>query len=259
MMPDWLIVGAQRAGTTSLYRALSEHPAVVPAVRHKGVHYFDIRYDHSAAWYRGHFPIRALADARTRSWGSRARTGEASPYYMFHPDAPRRIAELLPDVRLIVSLRDPVERAYSAYTHEKARGFETESFERALELEPERLAGQVGQLRAERGYRSLAHQHQAYLTRGQYVEQLEEIYRHFAKEQVLVSFSERFSVNPADEYARLLDFLGLGQWTPPIFERANARARSSLDLTLRARLEEHFAPYDERLAALLGEVPPWRT
>ena len=103
-------------------------------------------------------------------------TGESSPYYLFHPLAAERIARDLPDVRLVVLLRDPVERAYSAYTHERARGFETETFARALELEPERLAGAGGRPARRTRTRSAT---TTSTTRtspaGSYVEQLERV------------------------------------------------------------------------------------
>ncbi|HET8640542.1 MAG TPA: sulfotransferase domain-containing protein, partial [Pseudonocardiaceae bacterium] len=142
LRPGFLIVGAQRCGTTSLFKTLSQHPAVLPAVFHKGVHYFDTGYHHGLAWYLGHFPTVRAAEAVRRQHGVPAVTGESSPYYMFHPLAPQRIAADLPGVRLLVLLRDPVERAYSAHAHELARGYETEAFETALELEPARVAGE---------------------------------------------------------------------------------------------------------------------
>ena len=82
------------------------------------------------------------------------------------------MARHLPDVRILAMLRDPVERAYSAYKHELARGFETEPFERALELEDERLAGQAERMLADPDYQSFSHRHHAYVRRGQYAEQL---------------------------------------------------------------------------------------
>ena len=138
MQPSFLIAGAQRCGTTSLYRALSQHPAVVKAVLHKGVHYFDVGYHHGPGWYLGHFPLQATG---RRAAGDAAMTFESSPYYLFHPLAAGRIARDLPGVRVIVLIRDPVERAYSAHAHELARGYETGTFEQALALEAGRLAG----------------------------------------------------------------------------------------------------------------------
>src|SRR6185437_11031226 len=175
MLPGFLIVGAQRCGTTSMYRALADHPAVRKAVLHKGVHYFDMNYYRGINWYRAHFPLAATGRV----------TFESSPYYMFHPLAAERIAADLPGVRLIVLVRDPVERAYSAHTHERARGFETEPFERAIGLEPDRLEGEAERIAA-LGRLSHSDQHHAYLARGRYVEQLDRLERLFGRMRIHV-------------------------------------------------------------------------
>src|SRR5687768_5235794 len=158
MLPSFLISGGQRCGTTSLYRALAEHPAVIKAVLHKGVHYFDVGYEHGMRWYRGHFPLRRHAERVGDEFGVVAQTFESSPYYMYHPHAVTRIARDLPGVKLVVLTRDPVERAYSQHAHEVARGFEPElDFTRALELEPTRLAGARETLLADPTAYSFAH------------------------------------------------------------------------------------------------------
>jgi hypothetical protein len=249
MLPDFLLVGAQRAGTTSLFRALAAHPGVAQPNLHKGVHYFDVNYARGEDWYRGHFPLRR---------GSRL-AFESAGYYMHHPLAPERIAADLPGVKLLALLRDPVERAYSAHKHELARGFETEtSFERALDLEPERLAGEADRIRNEPGYLSHGHRHHSYLDRGHYAEQLDVLFKLFGRDRVHVAFAEDFFGEPEPCYDAVLDFLGLPRWHPPAFERHNARPSSPLPAGLRDRLTAHFAPHDDRLTALLGEVPPWR-
>ena len=249
MLPDFLLVGTQRGGTTSLFRALAAHPDVAQPNFHKGVHYFDVNYERGMGWYRGHFPLRR---------GSRL-AFESAGYYMHHPLAPERIARDLPGVKLLALLRDPVERAYSAWKHELARGFETEtSFERALELEPGRLAGEVERIRTEPGYLSHSHRHHSYVDRGHYADQLEVLFRLFGRDRVHVAFAEDFFADPGRCFDGILAFLGLRAWRPARFERHNARPSAPLPGALRDRLSEHFAPYDERLAALLGEVPPWR-
>ncbi|MGI5225874.1 sulfotransferase domain-containing protein [Actinoallomurus sp. CA-142502] len=248
-LPDFLLVGTQRGGTTSLFRALAPHPGVTPPNFHKGVHYFDVNYQRGIDWYRGHFPLRR---------GSRL-AFESAGYYMHHPLAPERIAADLPGVKLLVLLRDPVERAYSAHKHELARGFETEtSFERALELEPARLAGEADRIRNEPGYLSHSHRHHSYLDRGHYADQIEVLFKLFGRERVHVAFAEDFFATPEPCYDAIVDFLGLERWRPADFERHNARPSLPLSPGLQTRLAEHFAPYDERLATLLGEVPPWR-
>ncbi|MDQ2810889.1 MAG: sulfotransferase domain-containing protein [Actinomycetota bacterium] len=258
MLPGFLIMGAQRGGTTSMFRALSQHPAVMKAVLHKGVHYFDTGYDNGPAWYQGHFPLRVRAARVQRATGEVPLAFEASPYYMFHPLAAQRISRDLPGVKLLVLVRDPVERAYSAHAHELARGFETEPFERAVELEDKRLAGEADRIISQPGYLSRSHQHQAYVTRGHYDDQLERLQELFGRDRLHVVDSGRFFSDPEPVYDEVIDFLGLRQRSYPVFERHNARPRSPMPETLRAQLTEHFQPHDERLARWLGRAPSWR-
>jgi hypothetical protein len=256
MSPSFLIAGAQRCGTTSLYRALSQHPAIVKPVLHKGVHYFDVGYHHGPGWYLGHFPL--LATGR-RAAGATAMTFESSPYYLFHPLAAGRIARDLPGVRVIVLVRDPVERAYSAHAHERARGYETEPFERALGLEATRLAGEEAKLTADPAYASHSHQHHAYRGRGRYIDQLQRLTQAVGPDQVHVVDSAGFFSRPEPTYDAVLGFLGLPHRGYPAFERHNARPRAAaMPGRLWAELDDYFQPHDERLAAWLGTTPSWR-
>ncbi|RCV56025.1 sulfotransferase domain-containing protein [Marinitenerispora sediminis] len=255
-LPTFLIAGAQRCGTTSLFKALTQHPAVLGPVLRKGVHYFDVAHHRGLDWYRGHFPLRART--RPRRGRPRVQVGESSPYYLFHPLAAERIARELPGVRIIVALRDPVQRAYSAHEHERARGFETEPFEHALRLEEERLAGTEERLRTDPAALSHSHRHHGYLARGRYAEQLERLEKHLGRDRMLVVDSAEFFADPEPVFAEIEAFLGLPHRSGVRFERHNARPRADMDPALRARLEEYFAPHDERLAAWWGRTPSWR-
>jgi hypothetical protein len=258
MLPGFLIVGGQRCGTTSMYRALSQHPAVLKAVLHKGVHYFDTSYPRGIGWYQAHFPLKAHARWVGRSAGTAPMTFESSPYYMFHPLAAQRIAHDLPGVKLLVLVRDPVERAYSAHAHELARGYETEPFERALELEAARLDGEAEHLVADPGYLSHSYQHQAYRTRGQYIEQLERLEPLFGRDRIHVVDSSAFWADPEPSFNAVLDFLRLPHSGSIAFDRHNARQRAPMAVALREELREHFRPYDERLAQWLGRKLSWQ-
>jgi Sulfotransferase domain len=258
ILPDFLIVGAQRCGTTSLYRALVQHPAVLRPALRKGIHYFDTSYDRGPAWYRAHFPLQATAALVEGRVGSPAHTFESSPYYMFHPLAGKRIARDLPAARLIVLLRDPVERAYSAHTHEFARGYEDKPFEEALELEKGRLAGEEERLRADPTTQSLAHQHHGYLARGRYIEQIERLESLVGRDRLHVVDSESFFTEPEETYDEVLNFLGIPRLGTITFDRHNARPRSPMPESLRARLVAYYEPYDARLADWLGRRPSWR-
>ena len=256
-LPNVLIAGGQRCGTTSMYRALIQHPAVLRAVGRKGVHYFDTAYDRGPQWYRGHFPLRRTVDGVKRRTGMTPVVLESSPYYGFHPLAASRIDTDLPGVKLIVLIRDPVERAYSAHAHELARGFETEPFERALELEAQRLAGEEERLVREPHRVSLDHQHHAYVGRGQYADLLSRLEGIFGRDRLHVVDSHRFFAEPEQVWKDTLAYLDLPDAGDPVFERHNARPRSPMSDELRSRLEEHFRPYDERLIEWLGWVPSW--
>lgn len=257
MRPEFLIVGGQRCGTTSLFKTLAQHPAVARPFVFKGIHYFDMHYDKSASWYRGHFPISATSTLR-RLGRPGPITGESSPFYGFHPLAPTRIEQDLPGVRLIMLLRDPVERAYSAHSHELARGFETEPFERALELEEERTRGERERMLADPSYVSFDFQHHAYLGRGRYIEAIDEIERIFGKGRLHVVDSHEFFTQPESTFQGVLDFLGLERAPRIRFEKHNARSRNPMDPALRARLLAQFDESDARLAEWWGRPLSWR-
>lgn len=256
LQPDFIMIGAQRCGTTSLFRALLAHPQVVRPTFHKGINYFDLNYFRSVRWYRGHFPVAALASGRTARYGGPV-VFEASGYYLYHPFALERIARDMPSVKLVVMLRDPVERAFSAYKHELARGFECESFEKALELEDSRLAGEIGRIRADPHYESVTHRHHSYRHRGHYAEQLERAFRFFSRQQIHILDSEAFFADPGQEYHRVLEFLGLRPFQPAGFGRHNARPGAAMAPGTRHMLEEYYREHDSRLASLLGRKPCW--
>jgi Sulfotransferase domain len=257
MTPSLLICGAQRCGTTSMYKTLTQHPAIVPAVMHKGAHYFDTGYHHGQSWYLGHFPLRVTAARLAKVLGVTPITGESSPYYLYHPLAGSRIAGDLPDARLLVLVRDPVERAYSAHTHESARRYETESFERALELETERIAGEEDRLIADPAYQSFEHQHHGYLARGRYAEQLDRLAVAVGRDRIHVVDSGRFFDEPEAVYDDIIEFFGLPVWRRPVFSQHNSRPRMDMSPTLRRKLDDYFRPYDEKLIDWLGRPPSW--
>jgi Sulfotransferase domain len=259
MLPGFLIVGAQRAGTTSLFSVLAQHPAIFSPIRNrKELHFFDNEYDRGLKWYQSQFPIRARARMAVRGTGVQPVAFEGSPYYMFHPLVPGRIHRDLPGVRLIVMVRDPVERAYSQHAHQVGLGLESEPFERALEMEESRIDGEAEKLAADPAYNSRAYWLYAYRTRGHYADQLERMEKIFGRDRIHVIDSGDFFASPGPDYERVLDFLGLPNLGQPVFTPQNARPRSPMPQTLQAALDEHFRPHDERLAAWLGRVPSWR-
>ena len=256
-LPDFLLVGAQRCGTTSLFRALLSHPNIHRANLLKGVNYFDVKADRGMGWYRANFPLNATNRRHAAPGQDHALVFEASGYYMFHPHAPRRIVAQLPEVKIVAMVRDPVERAFSAYKHEFARGFETEPLERALALEDSRVEPELARMLEDPSYQSDVYRHQAYRRRGHYAEQLKPFVDGLGQDRVHVVQSELFFTEPVQEYGRLLEFLDLPVEMPATFDRYNPRPSAPLDASVAAGLREHFAPHDAALLPFLHGRPSW--
>jgi Sulfotransferase domain len=248
-LPDFLIIGGQRCGTTSLYRYLLAHPGVQGAYPSKGAHYFDKHHHRGLRWYRAHFPL-------AREGGPIS--GEGSPYYLFHPLVPERVARALPNVKLIAMLRDPVERAYSHYQQEFARGFEDcDTFEQALDLEPERLRGERERMLADPGYDSHALQHHSYMARGDYIDQIQAWLERFPREQLLIVHAERFFAEPRSAVEEVQRFLGLEPAGLPEYRAHNARRYAPMRPETRERLNRRFAEPNRRLYSHLGADLGW--
>ena len=252
VFPNFFIIGAQRAGTTSMFHYLDRHPAVVGPMREKGVHYFDANYHRDLTWFRSHFPTAEAVAKRADATGNTVAVGEGSPYYLFHPMIPARVAGALPNARAIAILRDPVDRAISHHQHETARGHESLSLADAIAAEPDRLAGAVEALRADPTLVHYAHQHHAYVARGQYADQLERWFHALGRDQVLVVSSADLNERPADVVAETVAFLGLDPMPDIEYPRYNKREYDKGDAAIRSRLADAFADSNARVADLTG-------
>jgi hypothetical protein len=261
-LPDFLIIGAERAGTGSLYRYLGEHPCVTRSVR-KEVDYFSRNYYRGPEWYRSHFPLRASMSARALVRGRPMHTFEATGDYIFHPYAAERAREMLPDAKLLVLLRDPVERAFGHYLNMVRLGFEDRSFEEALDLEQERITPDIEMMREDPLYYCGPYYRFSYVTKGLYAEQLERWLAHFPAEQFMVMRNEDLFFDEGSTFEQVLDFLGLHRWRPREFKNFNYSAgvtvpHPPMSPETRGMLSETFAPHDRRLEELLQREFGWQ-
>lgn len=256
-LPDFLIIGTQRGGTTSLYNYLVRHPAIVGTRLTKEVHYFDLNFERGERWYRAFFPTRDAVERLRRKNNGALAIGEASPYYQFHPHVPGRVADLLPDARFIVMLRDPVERAWSHYRHEVELGYERLPFEAALQRERERVAEEAERLRRDPTFVSVAHQHFSYLARGEYASQMEAWFELFPRERFCIVRSEDFFAEPARVFHEVQAFLGVSSWDLDRYPTYNATVGGGMPAETHRGLVEHFRPHNERLERLLGRSFGW--
>lgn len=236
-LPDFAIIGAPKCGTTFLYHLLAEHPLVRPAA-FKELHYFDLLHDKGEQWYRRCFPSPRHKD------GQKTITGEATPGYLDHPDAPERMAAVAPQVRLIALLRNPVDRAYSGYHFFRSRqGRVTNEFDKHAR------AALEDPLRSRM------------LSRGIYVDQLAAWSKVFAREQMLVLKSEEFFEDPRRTLDVVLNFLDLPAWEPEASELGQKRNKGpyegGMEGETRRRLEEYYEPHNQRLYDYLGKDFGW--
>jgi hypothetical protein len=256
VLPNLIVIGAQKAGSGSLYTYLEANPATAAAFNRE-VHYFDLNFHRDLRWYRAHFPTQDELDRIRERAGGHAVTYEKSPYYMAHPLVPFRIRGLLPGVKLIALLRNPVDRAASHHNHETARRFETRDLAEALDRELERGDIDHARMLSEPLYQSFDHQHLGYLARGRYAEQLETWFSVFPRDQMLILDSANLFRDPPAAMSRICEFLELPTQVLEHYETVGGRSYRRMDAEIEERLRTYFAPHNERLWELLGEDFGW--
>jgi hypothetical protein len=253
-LPGFVVIGAQRGGTTTLFHSLLRHPMIGSPAR-KEVHYFDSAYARGEPWYRSFFP----SGRRMERNGQRL-TGEATPSYLFHPLAAERAADTLSEAKFVAVLRDPVARAWSHHAHQVALGYEALPFEAAIDAEAERLAGEEDRILSDPAFQATRFRRVSYLARGDYAPQLERWFSAVGKDRVLALVSEEFFADPVASFRAVERFLELAHWEDvgPITARyAPGRATNEMRDETRERLRSHFAPKIRRTEELLGRELPW--
>lgn len=260
LRPTFLIIGAQKSGTTSLHRYLSMNPAVLLASP-KEVRYFHRNHERGERWYRAQFPLRGHARLTRLRVGAKPAVGEASPIYLFDPRAPARVHAFDPAMKLIALLRDPVDRAYSHYHMQLRWGYERGSFEEALDREESLLEAELEHVSDDPPVYSDLINRISYVARGRYAELLERWLALFPREQLLIVTSEELLIETKATMTRVTRFLeipdrvaksypllggggGLGEYEP-------------MDPATRERLARIFEPHNRRLEQLLGRELSW--
>lgn len=245
MLPSFLIIGTQKGGTTSLYHYIVKHPNIIAATK-KEVHFFDNNFEEGISWYKDHFPF-------TNNNNPHAITGEASPRYLFDPLVPKRVFEYLPSVKLIVLLRNPVDRAYSHYQMAVRNGDEKRSFENTIIQEKEKILN-----KSEQSHNNLD-LFTSYLSRGIYIEQLSRWMDLFPKKQMHIIKSEDFFENPKRITKEVIQFLTLAGDGLKIkkFKKINRGSYNEMDNKVKQELIEFFKPFNHQLEEALGMKFNW--
>jgi hypothetical protein len=235
-LPKFLIIGAQKSGTGALYELLRQHPQIVD--RPGEIHFFDLHFDQGIEWYQAQFPERTQPESIR---------GDKSPYYLFHPLVPERAHALLPQAKLIVLLRNPIDRAYSQYWMNVRKQRETLSFSDALKAEEQRTAE----------LSSPHHRVFSYLSRGLYIEQLRRWLAYYPLEQMMVISSNDFFNDPQRIVNEILMFLDLPEYSHFNFQIGVIHSYPPMDERLRKELSHYFRFYNQELEALLDRSFNW--
>jgi hypothetical protein len=250
-LPTYFIVGAKRAGTTSLDEYIKAHPLVLRGLVEKGCRYYDVNYSRGPEWFRTQLLPKSEVDRIARKLGQRPILGESSPYYAFHPDAAQRIAADVPDARLIFVLRDPVERAWSHHRYEVARGFETLEFTAAFAAEAARMA------EPDPDVRDHNHRHFSYVARSRYAEQLLRLRASFDPEQILVIESEQLFADPRSTMDTVFAHLSLDPVLMESYETFKGQSSSAVPAEAASMIRAAVADDVSRLVGLLEQPPSW--
>ncbi len=236
--PTFLIVGAQKCGTTSLYHYLAQHPAIFMARAYEEsgeIHYFSGDTYPNDDWYRSLFRVPAEQARQIRA------TGESTPNYCYFPEAIERIHAFDKRIKLIMMLRNPIDRALSHYWMMRNKGQEDLSFDAALEQERERIQTST-----------LALNRFSYLTRGHYVEQLDRMCRYFPPNQILIRRTEDLAQQPQKILNDIADFIGVDTFVLHDFPHHRQGDYPPADAEVRQRLFVYFEPYNQQLTAQYG-------
>ena len=252
--PNFIIIGAQKSGTSSLFSYLAQHPQLLPS-SNKEVHYFDSglnpeedNFQKGESWYRKHFPLKKEM-SRTQ------KTFEASPLYIFNPLVPKRIHRLIPNVKIIAVLRNPTERAISQYFHEWRLNMEPLPLMQAVQAEEQRVADAI----ATKNYKSSSYIHFTYKSRGLYHTQLERYFNYFSRKQILVLNSDDLFNKTEETLERVFDFIGVdsGFKTADLKPRNISANRVVVEPVVYEYLNDYFLAHNQSLYDLLGENFNW--
>lgn len=256
MKPDFIIIGAQKGGTTTLYDYLIQNKCVTAAYK-KEIHFFDNDFERGLSWYSSRFPTKLKRYWHQYKHENRLITGEASPYYIFHPLCPERIARTLPHVKLIVMLRNPIDRAYSHYQMNVRQGLESLSFETAIEVEQERIQGEQEKIINISNYTNPTYAKYSYLSRGIYINQIKKWSNFFPEEQFCILNSESFFQSPLKIIEKVANFLAIPTHEPKKFKKSNVGQYSPMKSQTRNYLKNFFEVHNHQLYEFLNNDFGW--
>ena len=257
ILPDFLIAGFNRSGTHSLFEYMGQHPNIKNANRRE-IHYFTLSYWRGLNWYKSYFPTIIYKKYFEIKNKERFLTGEATPHYIFHPLAIRRIHKIIPNIKLIVILRNPIDNAYSHYHHYKKGGIEKESFEDAVETDKQRyqILKQLYETNQVKEH-TLKEIKMSYVSYATYLKHIKQLLKIFSREQILFLKNKDLNENPQLVLNKVFKFLQLKEFIVEDLEKRNVGKYEIMKPETRKKLAEYFEPYNKELEELVGITFDW--
>ncbi|WP_319419137.1 tetratricopeptide repeat protein [Pleurocapsa sp. FMAR1] len=237
--PDFIIIGAGKSGTTSLYRYLGDHQQILLPNK-KELRFFDRDFDYGYEWYLAQFPgISDRADLLT---------GEASPSYFFLPHVAQRIKDLASETKLIVVLRNPVERTISDYYHNQKAENKNLNLEQLIDSEITWLEQKSEQELSYGG---------GLLSQSLYYYKLKRWLNIFPRNQFLILKSEDLFTNPSLVMREVLDYLSLPNMQKDDYSKHNTGFYPQVEFNLKSKLKSYFKSHNQKLADYLNMNFDW--
>ena len=255
VLPDFVVIGSSKSGTTSLHYYLMQHPSIITE---RNVHFFDHASHNGIKWYRAYFPTKTYKNFKKLVYKKELIVGEQTATYLFHPLVAKRVCNTIPTAKLIMILRNPVDRAYSDYQHQVREGVETRTFEDAIKSELKRI--EIGK-KEPRFIMNIddfiIHPVFSYLRYGIYVDFIKDWMQFFTKEQFLILPTYELNNSHEEFLKQAFEFLNVPNCKVNGLERKNVGEYKKLDESTRKLLVDYYKPHNERLFKLLGKNFEW--
>ena len=249
VLPDFFIIGVVRSGTTSMYHYLDEHPSIVKSA-YDELGFFDDNFRLGWAWYKTLFPTTITKRIVKRKTGNFL-TFDDTPFYIYNEDVAKKIKNYFPKTKLIIILRNPIDRAYSNYHLGVRMGDEKRTFDQAVDDEMQKIE-EYNEIEMD-DYIS-----QSYLGRGIYAKQLEIWLKYFPASVIKILESERFSNDTEKTMNEVFEFLDLPNHNIRNLKKKNVAEYPPMRTETRQKLCNFFSEYNEKLYDMLKVRYDWR-
>ena len=254
VLPNFIVIGVGRGATTTLHHNLSKNPCLHSAA-YDEAGFFDDNFHLGESWYRSLFPTKFTKNKIIKNY-NHFLSYEVTPSYIRKPWVARRIKKLLPNVKLIAILRNPVDRAYSHYNMGVNESNHKRSFEEVIKMDLDLLErSKESKSDSDTYFKTIVEK--SYLARGFYAEQLKFWFKLFDKKQIHITTTENLAANPNETFNEIFNFLDIANFKISNLENKRKGNYSPLDKDIKFQLTSFFKPYNEELYKLIGKNFNW--